>query len=329
MTPSTPARRVLILGANGRLGAAAARAFADAGWEVLAQVRRAPATRALRITPLAIPLGQTAALAAAAAGASVVVHGVNPLYTRWDEEAMPLLRQGLAVCRALGAHFMLPGNVYAFGERMPAVLREDTPERPSHRKGEQRAAMEAEIDTATRDGRITASVIRAGDFFGAGTGSWIDLLIAKDLARGKLVYPGPLDVPHAWAYLPDLARAFVAVASQPQPPRFRRWHFAGHTLTGAQLLDGLAAAAASLGIAPAGGWRRGGFPWALIRLGGIAVPMWRELARMSYLWRVPHALDGEALAGLPGSVQTPIETALRDTLLALGHGRSAALQSAH
>ena len=44
MTPTAPRqRRVLILGANGRFGLAAAQAFDAAGWEVVAQVRRAPA----------------------------------------------------------------------------------------------------------------------------------------------------------------------------------------------------------------------------------------------------------------------------------------------
>jgi len=33
----------LVLGANGRFGAAAVAAFAAAGWTVLAQARRAPA----------------------------------------------------------------------------------------------------------------------------------------------------------------------------------------------------------------------------------------------------------------------------------------------
>ena len=35
---------VLVLGAAGRFGAAAVQAFAQAGWRVLAQQRRAPAT---------------------------------------------------------------------------------------------------------------------------------------------------------------------------------------------------------------------------------------------------------------------------------------------
>ena len=323
---------VLILGANGRFGATAAQAFAAAGWRVLAQVRRAPSGELARVAePVTLPLTDTAGLARAAAGASVVVHAVNPLYTRWDTEAMPALRAGLDVAETLGAHFMLPGNVYNYGAQMPSLLSEDTPQRPSTRKGEIRVAMEALIAQRAAAGRFTASVLRAGDFFGAGTGNWFDQAIVKSLAAGKLVYPGPLDLPHAWAYLPDLAQAFVRVAQQPAHPAFACWNFEGHTLTGAKLLAGIEAAAADLGIAPARGFRHGSLPWGVIGALGIVMPTWRELARMSYLWRVPHALDGRRLAALPGPAiaSTPLRTALRDSLLALALAPSATLQPAH
>ena len=310
-------RTVLILGANGRVGAAAARAFADAGWRVLAQVRRAPAQPRAGIEPLAVALHDTDALAAAAAGASVVVYAVNPIYTRWDAEAMPMLESGLAVATRLHAHFLLPGNVYNHGEQMPPLLREDTPQRPTTRKGEIRVGMEAAIATACASGAISATVIRAGDFFGAGAGSWLDQAIAKSLPQGKLVYPGPMGLAHAWAYLPDLASAFVAVAAQ-SGSGFRSLNFAGHTATGTEFLAALEQAAADLGLAPPQGFRRGGMPWGIIRAVGLVHPMWRELARMSYLWRVPHALDGQRLAALPGVQHTPLRQALRQSLLDLG-----------
>jgi nucleoside-diphosphate-sugar epimerase len=316
-TPSPVPRSVLVLGANGRFGAAAALAFRDAGWRVLAQVRRAPAAPAAGIEAVAVPITDTDALARAAAGASVVVHAVNPLYTRWDEEAMPLLEAGLAIAQRLGAHFMLPGNVYNFGEGMPPLLREDTPQRPSTRKGEQRVAMEAAIAQACERGAISGTVIRAGDFFGAGSGSWLDLAIAKSLREGKLVYPGPMGLAHAWAYLPDLARAFVAVAEH-GGAGYRTLNFGGHTLTGTELLAALEHAATELGIAPARGFRHGGMPWGFIRAVGLVHPMWRELARMSYLWRVPHALDGRRLASMYGLRQTPLPQALRSALIELG-----------
>ena len=60
-------------------------------------------------------------------------------------------------------------------------------------------------------------------------------------------------------------------------------------------------------------------PWGLIRLAGWVVPLWRELARMSYLWRRPHRLDGRKLAALPGGPlpTTPLRQALRDSLAAM------------
>ncbi len=310
-------RSVLVLGANGRFGAAAALAFRDAGWRVLAQVRRTPVAPAAGIEAVTVPITDTGALGRAAAGASVVVHAVNPLYTRWDVEAMPLLEAGLAVAQRLHAHFMFPGNVYNFGESMPPLLREDTPQRPSTRKGEQRVAMEAAIAQACERGALSGTVIRAGDFFGAGSGSWLDLAIAKSLREGKLVYPGPMGLAHAWAYLPDLARAFVAVAES-GGTGFRTLHFAGHTLTGTELLAALELAATELGIAPPRGFRHGGMPWGFIRAVGLVHPLWRELARMSYLWRVPHALDGRRLATLYGVRQTPLPQALRAALIELG-----------
>ena len=64
---------------------------------------------------------------------------------------------------------------------------------------------------------------------------------------------------------------------------------------------------------------------AFIRLAGLVWPMGRELAAMSYLWRVPHAIDGRALESAVGALPaTPVVAALRQALLDLGHGRNTA-----
>jgi nucleoside-diphosphate-sugar epimerase len=313
---NTSHRSVIVLGANGRFGQAAVSAFAAAGWRVLAHSRRAPAQ------PL--PSGASHSAAALdqlpAGTAQVVVHGLNPVYTRWDREALPLARQGMDLAQRLGATFMLPGNVYNFGTAMPARLQPGMPQRPDTAKGRLRLQMEAEMQQRAIHG-LHSVVLRAGDFFGGGRGGWLDMAVLASLPQRKLVYPGPLDVPHAWAYLPDLARAFVAVASSAERPAFSVQHFAGHTLTGAQLLAAVERAAAALGIVPAAGWRHGGMPWPLLRIGGLVVPMWRALAEMEYLWRVPHALDDSALQAQFGPLPvTPLDSALRQTLQQLGFG---------
>lgn len=313
-------RTVLILGANGRFGLAAAQAFAAAGWQVLAQARHPlaagmPAT-ARRID---LPLSATDALADAAQGASTLVYAVNPLYTQWDR-VLPMARAGMDLAERLGARFMLPDNVYNHGESMPALLHEDTPQRPSTEKGRIRCALEAEIAERAAAGTnpLRSIAVRAGDFFGGGSGSWFDQVVVKSLRAGKLTAPGPLDLPHAWAYLPDLARAFVALAEAPGLPDVARFHFAGHTLTNRQLLDATEQAARQLGLAGPRPLRRGTMPWGLVRLAGWVLPMWRELATMSYLWRVPHALDGSRLAQAVGPLPaTPLDVALRASLRAL------------
>jgi nucleoside-diphosphate-sugar epimerase len=321
---------VLILGANGRLGLAAAQAFDAAGWQVVASVRRAPAPgmpATARLTTA--PIDDIDRLAQDATGAQVLVHALNPPYTDWPRQLMPMARAGMDLAERLGARFMLPGNVYNYGQGMPALLRPDTPPAPTSRKGRLRVELEDEIQRRCIEGRLRATIIRAGDYFGGGTGSWLDLVIAKSLRDGKLVYPGPTDVPHAWAYLPDFARTFVAAAGRPEneAATLERFNFAGHTLTGAQLLEGLERAAHSLGLRPGKSWKHGSVPWSLLRLGGLFVPMLREISEMSYLWRVPHALDGAALEQAIGPVTvTPLTEALRQSLVDLGYAAATGQQ---
>ena len=312
-TPSaTPT--VLVLGANGRLGAAALQAFTAAGWQVWAQARRRPEALPHGATHLAIDALDVQGLAGAARGARAVVHALNPLYTRWQAEAMPLLHAGLDTARRLNATFMLPGNVYNFGASMPALLDAHTPQQATTRKGRIRVAMETELRSRAAQGQRSV-IIRAGDFFGGGSGTWFDQVIIRSLRRGKLVYPGPLDRAHAWAYLPDLAQAFVAAASHDDLPPFADLGFAGHTLTGAELFAAIERAAAALGGAPAAGFKHARVPWPLIRLASTLLPMWREIAEMAYLWRTPHSIDGSALQRALGPLPaTPLDAALRRVL---------------
>jgi nucleoside-diphosphate-sugar epimerase len=310
---------VLVLGANGRFGRVAARAFADAGWRVIAQARKPLAdSGGERITRLGLPVTDGAAVAAAAAGADVVVNAMNPVYTRWDDEALPLNAAAIAVARALDATLMLPGNVYNFGSPTPEELVEQTPERPTTRKGELRCEMEAAMRAGTR----RSIVVRAGDFFGGpGTGSWMDLVILKDLAKGKITSPGPRHVEHAWAYLPDLAHVFVRLAqARERLAAHDVFHFPGHTLTGDELVAGITRAARRAGVLPAGSEPIvKEMPWALLRVGGLVNPLLRELSRMRYLWREAHRLSGAKLEGVIGSVpHTALDAALDATMAELG-----------
>ena len=114
----------------------------------------------------------------------------------------------IAAAESNGATLLFPGSVWNYGRGMPPVLDESTPMQPTTRKGALRVEMEQRIHEACDRG-MRAIILRAGDFFGGGRGSWFDLVIVKEIARSRLTYPGPLNVVHPWAYLPDFASTLV------------------------------------------------------------------------------------------------------------------------
>jgi nucleoside-diphosphate-sugar epimerase len=172
-----------------------------------------------------------------------------------------------------------------------------------------------------RKSGVRSFVIRAGDFFGSGKGTWFDQAIVKGITKGEFTYPGDQDIPTAWAYLPDLARTFVAVATQrAKLPAFETLHFAGHSITARDWMRVLTP------IAQASAWVKTGesvrykvLPWALIKLGGLLIPSWADLVEMRYLWQTPHRLDNTKLQGLLGAEpHTPLHIAAAHALRDLG-----------
>ena len=263
--------KVLIAGASGRFGSAAVLAFGQAGWDV-------------RIFDRA-----NETLAHAAAGADVIVNAMNPPdYLDWDRNIPSITKDVIGAAKASGATVIIPGNVYNFGTE-PAPWSDATPFRPNSRKGQIRAAMEAEYKASG----VKTIVLRAGDFFGPDvSGTWLDLVMLKSVKQGKFVYPGDQNTPHAWAYLPDLAAAAVKLAEiRGSLDVYTDVCFGGHTLTGRDLMEAFEVA---LGTK----LKMQKLPWWPIRLASPFWRMGRELLEMRYLWDHPHWLDGTRLEQL-------------------------------
>jgi len=303
--------RILVLGAAGRVGRRAAEAFRDAGWEVASLVRGASAEHAAPGTQVVeVDARDAESVADAARGMDVVLHALNPPYTEWATQVPLLAEAAIAAARASNATLVLPGNVYNYGAGMPAVLDENTPMHPTSRKGALRVALEERL----REAGIRTIVLRGGDFFGGGSsGSWFDRVIIRYVDQKRLTYPGPLDVVHEWAYLPDLVAAMVPlVEARAQFNSFETFGFSGHAVTGAEFTGAIMRTL-----------RRdmtiGTMPWWLLRMIGPVVPTFRELAEMSYLWETPHRIDGRKLKAAIGAIpRTPLDTAVATSLGELG-----------
>lgn len=278
----------LILGASGRFGRNAAEAFRTAGWRVRTFDRA------------------TDSLPEAVLGADLIVNGWNPTYDRWAAELPGLTAQVIGAAKASGATVLIPGNVYVFGAEAPDLFGPSVPHGAKNPLGRLRIEMEA----AYRAAGVRTIVLRAGDFIDTeGSGNWFDKVIAAKAASGVLTYPGPLDVPHAWAYLPDMARAAVALAEmRGELPVFADIPFPGYTLTGRELVD---ACAAALGRPI----RARQMAWWPIQAARLVWPMARHLLEMRYLWEKPHRLERRSFERLlPEFRETALEDALARTL---------------
>ncbi len=255
---------VLILGPSGKIGTHAARAFSAAGWTVRTYVRGTD-------------------MAAAAAGADVIVNGLNPpAYHDWARLIPAITAQVIAAAKASGATVIIPGNVYNFGAS-GGEWSERTPQRPNSRKGRIRAEME---QSYARSG-VRTIILRAGNFIDPDhNGDVMTAFIMRDIRKGKLVHGGDPDARQAYCYLPDWARAAVALADmRHELATFEDVPFPGHTFTTNELGKALA-------LALNRPVRVAGFPWALMR---VLSPFWelaRELLEMRYLWSTSHSLSG-------------------------------------
>ena len=304
---------ILVLGAAGRLGMAASEAFLDAGWSVKGLVRPGRA-RAVFSGVETVEAVTREDAAAAAQGCDVVLNAFNPFITEWQKNAMSLAYGAIAAAESSGATLLFPGSVWNFGRDMPPVLDESTAMTATTRKGQMRVEMEQRIREACDRG-MRAIVLRAGDYFGGGRGSWFDLVIAKDIAKQRLTYPGPLDVVHAWAYLPDFAQTLVRLAERRADfGPCETFGFPGHAITGTELIAAIESATKSkFNVRP--------MSWWLIKTFGQLLPLGRELAELEYLWGVPHRISGEKLERAIGDIpHTALREAVAATLKRLGVG---------
>lgn len=277
-------KRVLILGSSGRFGRHAAAAFSNADWDVRTFDRGKDDL--MRMSQ----------------GCDVIVSAWNPAYPDWEVQVPELHRRVITVAKATGATVIVPSNVYVYGEGSPDLLSIDTPHTARNLLGGIRIAMER----AYRESGISVLFLRAGDFIDtAPSGNWFDQILIKHLKKGALTYPGQSNIPHAWAYLPDLARAAVQLIERSERPKgAEEILFPGYTLSDQDI-------AANLG-------KTMGFPvrvrhmnWLPIRL---AAPFWKmgqHLIEMRYLWNMPHKLVSTGFdALLPGFEHTPVDVAL-------------------
>ena len=301
--------QVIVLGVNGHIGRVVAEAFVSAGWDVSGMAR----TNRYAIPGVRFVAGDSDSVESmrqAVGDIELVVNALNLPYAAWDKgrkEAQ--MARVLAALGTSGKTMLFPGNIYNFNQtnRLITPGLEQNPQTP---RGAIRVRVEQMFREAALRGDIQAIILRAGDFYGPNSvADWFDQAILRDAGKGKVATMGIKGVGHAWAYLPDLARAFEALGAMRRTlGAFEDFHFAGHFVTPEEMAAAIVEAAPRPVTVSS-------FPLILLKLAGLFDPVMREISKMDYQWRHPQELRDDRLDALLGKgFATPFKEAVRATV---------------
>jgi len=299
----------VVFGATGAIGGAVVDELLRKGRRVRAVSRggRAPAGA----EGVAADAADAPQAAAAAAGAAVVYHCANPPYTKWPELFPALTRSILGAAESCGGKLVFSDNLYAYGP-VDGPLREDLPAIAHGRKGRVRVEMAAELLGAHRLGRARVVIGRASDYYGPrGTGSTAgETVFGRILAGNKPQWPGRLDQPHTFHFLPDIARGLLVLADRPEADG-QVWHLpAAGPLTAQRFFDMIAEAAGQ----PVPVHASVASP-AVLAVAGVFSPLLREIRETAYQFRAPFVIDASKFEATFGGLEpTPHRDAVQLTV---------------
>lgn len=300
---------VTVLGINGHIGQHAAKAFVDAGFTVkgFGRSNRHSQPGVMFVAGDAARLED---VQAAIADADIVVNALNLPYDAWDKgRAEAQLATVIAAMGDSGKTLIYPGNIYnyAAGDRR---ITPATPQRPQTPRGAIRVRQEEMLAAASKAGRFQTIIIRAGDFYAPNNvGDWYDQAIMLEIAKNKIYHMAALNLGHAWAYLPDLGRAFAVLGEKRgELGAFDTFHFAGHYQTHGALMEAIQQASPRpLKVAA--------LPWIFLHAMGLTNGVIREVVKMRYLWNNGMELVDPRLDALLGpDFGTPFDVAVAATV---------------
>ncbi len=294
---------------SGPVGTTTALLLADLGHQVRVITRSGSGPTHRNIERVALDAANEAALTKATAGGAAIYNCVNPPYHRWPTDWPPIANAMLAAAESAGAVLVMMGNLYGYGPTT-RPMKESDRLASTGVKGGVRIKMWRDALAAHQSGRIRAAEVRASDFIGPEVlNSHLGERVIPKLLKGKGVQVlGNPDMAHSFTFMPDVARALVTAATDE-----RAWGKAWHVptnpaITSREMITMMSKIA---GVAPV---KVSGIPNALLKVGGVFSPMFRELPEMLYQFDRPFIVDSSLFTSTFGQSPTPLQEVLTSTV---------------
>jgi len=195
----------------------------------------------------------------------------------WQSQWPVIMGNVIAACSRHEAKLVFFDNVYAYG-RVSGWMTEDTPLRPSSRKGEVRKKIDDMIMDAVEGGSLKAIIAKAADFYGPHTPlSFVNVMVFENFSKGKKAQWLVNDkVKHSLTYTPDAGKA-TAILGNTENAYNQVWHLPTDrdSLTGKEFIE---KTAREFGVKP--GYMV--LPRWLVQMAGLFNGIIRESVEMLY-----------------------------------------------
>ena len=307
-----------LFGATGAVGKALAAKLAERGqsFRVVGRSEERLQQNFRLYEPLveycAADLSDSVAAARAAAGVDTIFYTVGVPYPQFEQHPK-LTRVALeAAAAARVRHFVHLSTVYPYGVPQQEFVSESHPRNPKAFKGQMRKEQEDLVLAADNPKGMRTTILRPPDFYGPDSElSYVRAIFDAALKGGTANVIGPIDTPHEFIFIPDLAETLIAL-SEKEEAYGKAWNIAGPGLITtrqfAELVFGAVHEKPRLRVA-------GKF---MLRVLGLFNPFLREVVEMHYLWTAPVKLDDTRLRQLlPNLHKTPYTEGIRATIDAM------------
>jgi nucleoside-diphosphate-sugar epimerase len=279
---------VTILGAGGAIADELVKELAARNDEPIRLVGRNPKLVPGATESLAADLAVLDDAVRAVAGSRVafLVAGLKYDVAVWRELWPRIMRNAIEAAKRAGAKLVFFDNVYMYG-KVDGAMTEETPFRPSSRKGEIRAEIATMLLDEMKSGSLTALIARSADFYGPRARTSVpNVLVFDKFANGaKAMWLANDSVKHSLTFTPDAARSMVLLAES-EDAWHQTWHVPTSTdpPTGKQFV-GLVADA--FGTQP----RYRVLTRPMVWLSGLFDPTVREVREMLYQYEFDYVFD--------------------------------------
>ena len=179
-------------------------------------------------------------------GSEVTYLTVGLTYTTkiWQNTWPVIMRNVIEACRKHESKLVFFDNIYMYDRDSLDHMTEDTPIRPTSKKGEVRTEIAGMLMDAVEKGHINALIARSADFYGPATQgkSVITEIVLKNFCQGKKAnWLCSVDYKHSFTYTLDAGRA-TAVLGNTAEAYNQVWHLptAPHPQTGQEWIEAIA-----------------------------------------------------------------------------------------